>query len=384
MKEQVHVAEVGMKLQGYLLGYEVLQNGVIVQKHRYPRPVKNLVVNTGKAALLYFGPLSTQYNAQSYARLFGYSTATESGVLAYCGRGSGNTAAAVTDTALQTQIGNLTNSFLTGDPNTGTRYDKENGKIIMRVTHDHEQESSDQNINEIGYFAKRNSVNRLFSRIVLPSTISVLTGQQLRTIYQLEVSIAPWTAATNSPSITGWTTAGQHRLEGYMPATSTTFGSVANSFLPTINTSGADVPPYNATTSANAPGVLLGGLGDSSAIDPPTNASLQPWCGAVCMRGSSYSFNTLGDVLSLPNASATVFCAGYGTESSGTVSVQVGSIAVDQTYRDTTWIFQPNWTGYSSITIYAITMNGYTHIFDTPVTKSDTQRLTLVRRVSIT
>jgi hypothetical protein len=53
----------------------------------------------------------------------------------------------------------------------------------------------------------------MFSRIVLPSPISLTAGQSLRLIYQLQITITPTTPQAATPTITGWPVA---------PAVSTT------------------------------------------------------------------------------------------------------------------------------------------------------------------
>ena len=350
-----------MKLQGYLLGYEVLQEGVIVQSHRYAKPVKNMVVNSGKD-LMFNSTLGDS------TRLFGYNSSS-SGILGHCGRGSSSTPVSATDTGLLAKIGNSTSTFLTGDPNTGTRYDRENGKVIMRVTHDHEAESSDQNINELGWYGL---TTVLFSRVVLPSTITVLTGQALRTIYQLEVSISPIVAASCAPSITGWTTDGDYRFECLFPATSTTFCDTDFNLFPVLNTNGSsDVLAYSYSTDSAG----LYGCGYISG-------NLQ--FSGVTMYGTAQTFNTFGTAVAQPTASSTVYNAlfNYGN-SSGTATGTLQSYTAGNFYRDRTLVFQPNWTGYSSISIYAMRLFGLMYIFDNPQTKTNTQRLTLNYRISV-
>lgn len=371
-----------MKLQGYLLGYEVLQGGVIVQSHRYAKPVKNLVVNSGKNALM------TVQNSNSatmspatgnYYPRFGVKNSENSGVLAYCARGTSTTAVTVTDTALGNQIGNKTSTILAGDPHTGTRFDKENGKVIMRITHDHENESADRNINELGWFGVQNSVSQMFSRIVLPSTITVLTGQSLRTIYQLEVTITPTVATSCAPSITGWTTDGDYRWECAFPATSTTFAthsSTAFILFDTIDTAGyavsMDFPGGNPTDG--------GGL--LAAVDSLSLAS-KGGC-RFTAYGTAQTFNTFGTRIGDPYPSSTVFTAfNQNYYSSGSASYTTQNYTPGNFYRDRILVFEPNWTGYSSINVYAMRISGLMYIFDNPQTKTNTQRLTLNYRISV-
>lgn len=364
-EKELPCINMSMKLQGYLLGYDVLQGGVIVNSHRYAKPVMNLVVNTGKDLLL------TAANDANFA-LFGYVTSTlgnaNNGALAFCHRGSGTTAPASTDTGLQTPIGNKTSTFLSGDPNTGTRYDRENGKVVMRVTHDHEIESADSNINELGWFGSYSGSYKMFSRIVLPSTITVLTGQALRTVYQLEVSITPITPTSCAPSISGWTTDGDYRWEALFPTTSTVFGSIPMNLMPTIGTSGSPVK-----TGSIAP--------DNHGLVP---SLFQSYLSSikVSLFGSTKTFNSFGTAPTSEAASSTVYNVGRDA-SGGNSSIATQAYTNGSFYRDVVIIMQPNWTGYSSISVYAMRLFGLMYIFDNPQTKTNTQRLTITYRVSV-
>lgn len=84
-EKELPCINMSMKLQGYLLGYDVLQGGVIVKSHRYSVPVKNLVVNTGKDFLMKVSNSPTTTVNESLTTSvprFGYSSAGASGVLA--------------------------------------------------------------------------------------------------------------------------------------------------------------------------------------------------------------------------------------------------------------------------------------------------------------
>lgn len=367
-----------MKLQGYLLGYEVLQGDIVVQKHTYETPVKNLVVDSGKDFLMKSNnSLSTTTTCLmtglvSYP-VFGYLSGSNSGVLGFCGRGSGSTSAAASDTGLQAPIGNKTSTILAGDPNTGTRFDREAGKVVMRVTHDHETESTDQNINELAWFGYGSSAYVMFSRIVVPSTITVLTGQKLRTIYQLEVSISPTVSTSVSPTITGWTTEGDYRWECAFPATSSTFTSPP----------AADFSLFDTLyTTGTTPGTSSVVYPDTAGLRAASQSSSGN--GVVTMYGSSKTFNSFGTRTSNETASATIYQAFSASSSSGTATSTTANYTDGNFYRDCTYVFDPNWTGYASISVYAMRIRGLMYIFDTPQTKSNTQRLTLVYRISVT
>ena len=373
-EEKIISAGMTMKLQGYLLGYSVLQNGVIVQNHTYSTPVKNLVVNSGKNYLLKANNSTSDVgsNIQVCGARFGKNNISgNSGVLAFCARGSGTTPATVNDTGLAARIGNYATSVLSSNPNTGTCFDRANGKVIMRVTHDHEVEAADRNINELGWFGNTTASPVMFSRLILPSTITVLTGQSLRTVYQLEVSLSPVSSTPVAPSITGWTTDGDYRWECAFPATSSTLAThdpSAFSLFDTVGTGG------NMSAA-----ISLGDYTDGGGLV----ACYSPQ--AITMYGVAQSFNSFGSRVGTPAPSSTVYNAGSGilTNSAGTSAVTVQNYTNGNFYRDSTLVCEPNWTGYSSISIYAIRFRGLMYIFDNPQTKTNTQRLTLNYRISI-
>lgn len=224
-----------LSLKGYIVGIQVIEKGVVVQDvpafhtvevggKKVPCVAPNMILNSGRDHIA----------AAPISYCFGWAA-----------RGTSSTPAAVGQKFLGAQLGNRTNAYVAGAPNCGTAYDRENGIIKMRRTYDFPMETSDKAINEIG-FAPRNAaqsdtadIYALLSRIVLPVTVSVLTGQQLRVTYELTVTLSPITDTAASPAITGWTTDGQSRLMGYFPATDATYTSKTNSFLASVNTNGA-------------------------------------------------------------------------------------------------------------------------------------------------
>ena len=367
------LVESKIKLQGYAIGYEILEGGKVVQKHTYPEPVKNLVVSAGKD---YFCNIGAD-NALNLST-------------AWMARGSGSTPAAAGNTQLESQIGNRTNTILSGDPYTGVKYTAATGLIQARKTYDSEVETSDQNINEIGIFANSTDAP-MFARIVLPSTVTVTTGQQLRLTYELQITVGPIVSTSSSPSITGWTTAGQSRLEGTLPTT-TSFGSgfgtgpggtyeSTNQFIATWDNSGNDPVNtfgqsyYYSGQSYLNPGVIPDKqsygttyYGDFEAFDAKT-------------------FNTFGDTYTKGTGAApNNFRVNYPQNNSttGSATYVIDPYVAGTFYRDTVVTLQPNFPdGLDATAIKAIRCRGLTHIFDTPVAKLNTQRLTLTFRVTI-
>lgn len=359
-----------IKLQGYAIGYEILEKGVVVRKHTYPVPVKNLVVSAGKDAFCSLG----------ISGALGYVTQ-------YLARGSGSTPAAAGNTQLESQIGNRTNSILSGDPYTGVKYTAATGLIQARKTYDSEVEISDQNINEIGIFQNASGAP-MFARIVLPATVTVLTGQQLRLTYELQITLAPIAETVASPTITGWTTTGVSRLEGKFPTT-TSFGSgfgpyynglyaSTNDFIPTWDSSGVTHGAYN--NDAYGKWYLNPGTLPENSRGYETSYTFE-WF-------DSKTFNTFGDpyVVGTGVAPNNVRVNDYtgSNSAAGTATAVVQPYVAGTFYRDLKVTMEPNFPGGLDATnIKAIRCRGVTHIFDTPVQKLNTQRLTLVFRVSV-
>jgi hypothetical protein len=120
----------------------------------------------------------------------------------------------------QTQLSNevkRTNTYLTGSPNcmstdTGTQ-------VQLRRTYDFSVETGTVNYTEIGFSWTNTGANTTFSRILLPAPVQVLSGQQLRIVYELRISYAPTTPQSGSATINGWPispatgTAGQYCIQ---------------------------------------------------------------------------------------------------------------------------------------------------------------------------
>lgn len=350
-----------IKLQGYAIGYEILEKGVVVRKHTYPVPVKNLVVSNGKDMFC-----STELRSP-----LNYVTA-------YLGRGSGSTPAAAGNTQLEAQIGNRTNQILAGDPYTGVKYTAATGLIQARKTYDSEVESSDQNINEIGIFSQATGTSYLFARIVLPATVTVLTGQQLRLTYELQITISPIAETVSSPIITGWTTAGVSRLEGTFPNT-TSYGNGlgTNQFLQLWNNSGTESGAPEPVELFLNPSTLPYGYYYGRLI---TNFE---WF-------DSKTFNTFGATYTTGTGAAPnnvridIDGDTHSNSAAGTATAVIQPYVAGTFYRDLVITAQPNFPdGLDATNIKAIRCRGLTHIFDTPVQKLNTQRLTLTFRVTI-
>ena len=360
--EQRILLNTGIKMRGYVNGYEILQNGVIVKSVDYtrifPRGIPNMVVNAGKDA----------YGSDAAG------TAGPAYVTNYFGRGSGSSPSTATMTDLEAVIGNRSKSWVSGHPYTGIRFTKATGLIEARKTVDFEVESSDQNINEIATFTASTG-GAMFSRIVLPATVTVLTGQQLRLTYTLEITIAPVSSISVAPTITGWTTDGYARLEGIFPDTTTTFvtGTNTNDFLGLWDSNGIAVSDTNNRyLTPNLKGQLRY-TGYSGYIT-----------GLKIYKSSTKStFNTFGSAV----VNGDYYFEAYNDNSSpGTASSVLESYVNGNYYRDLTVTLQANWPAGTDLTgdnaIKCIFCRGICIIFDTAQVKLNPQKLVLVFRVS--
>lgn len=380
-KEIVKFIEKKIRVQGYVIGYEILQGGLTVCKHTYDKPVKNMIVNSGK---------------DGWCARFGSGTSTGGTIpqqTIYAARGSGSTPTAATMEELESQIGNRTNQYLNGDPNTGTRYNRETGTIYMRRTYDFEVETSNQNINEVGLFpaATTNTANdsaMMFSRVVLPATVTVLADQQLRLTYEIQVTVGPIASTPSAPSITGWTTDGDSQLVGTFPATSTIYGSQSNAFISIIRDNGGSNPPIIPECGFIEPGVYCSDYYYSANIyhesalsySSHSNDTLAPlWFWA------SSTLSPFGDAVSLPAVSPGVsghVNSKYDVYSPGSWTATLHAYTRGNFYRDREIVMQANCPGVD-FSFGAYKICGLKHVFDAPQTKLTTQRLTLVLRISI-
>jgi len=381
-KEIVKFIEKKIRVQGYVIGYEILQGGLTVCKHTYDKPVKNMIVNSGK---------------DGWCAHFGAITAMTGGSIpeqtTYAARGSGSTPTAATMEELESQIGNRTNQYLNGDPNTGTRYNRGTGTIYMRRTYDFEIETSNQNINEVGLFPAATTDTAtdsamMFSRVVLPATVTVLADQQLRLTYEIQVTIGPISPTPAAPVITGWTTDGDAQLVGEFPETSAIYGSSGNAFIAVISSTGDQV------NLSNSYSLLEPGAVDASAYtyfeDERTTSNLtvdsytgEPHILPTAFWASS-TLEAFGSYWSppavSPGVSGHINCA--AESSPGSWNAKLHAYTRGNFYRDREIVMQANCPGVD-FSFGAYKICGLKHVFDDPQSKLTTQRLTLVLRISI-
>jgi len=108
---------------------------------------------------------------------------------------------AVNQTGLDTET-KRTSTYLTGAGNCGTSWTSTSS--AQTRTFDFSIEGSNINYTELGWSASGSAGNNLFSRTLISGgTVTVLTGQGLRVIYTLTITV-PSSTSTGSYAITGW------------------------------------------------------------------------------------------------------------------------------------------------------------------------------------
>jgi len=194
---------------------------------------------------------------------------------------------AVNQTGLDTEV-KRSNSYLTGSGNCGTSNTSSSQSMLR--TYDFSAEGSNINYSELGWSYTTSSGSNLFSRTLISGgTVTVLTGQSLRVVYTLTVTV-PSTNSSGSYAITGWPVAPSTLLTGNY--------NLGNPFsvtvLGTVNTSGG-----SSVNSASAYEI-----GDASFIGGG-NSALRIATGTTLPTfGNNYSAGTT-------SASSTIARASY-------------------------------------------------------------------------
>lgn len=168
----------------------------------------------------------------------------------------------VNQTGLDTEV-KRTHVFLNGTGNTGTS--DASGVRTYKVTHDFSAEVSNTNYSELGWSNLTGVGSNLNARsLVSGGTVTVLIGQQLRTIHQLAMTPGPVTSTSGTYSITGWPVApatdtnGNYMIPG--PFISDTYG-----FLDTGGGSGGGINDVGVVATAIK-------LATGSTLPAPNNA----------------------------------------------------------------------------------------------------------------
>jgi len=108
----------------------------------------------------------------------------------------------VGQTSLATEV-KRSNTYLTGTGNTETT--RSGSTFTHRRTYDFSVETGNVNYSEIGFSHTGTVAANINTRALFSGgAVTVLTGQQLRVIYDFLVTVSPTTSTAVEPTITGW------------------------------------------------------------------------------------------------------------------------------------------------------------------------------------
>lgn len=241
-------------------------------------------------------------------------------------------------------------SYLTGVGHCGSSV-AANVATYLR-TYDFAQETSSVTYKEVGLaWTTTAAATTIFSRILLPETLSLVSTQRLRLVYQLEATFLPTSSQyTYNATVTGWPVS---------PATNTNMTeSIQQMWVSSINTSG-----FSSTTYA--------------ALEPPSVGARN--C-AFWASTNSQSLVTFGDT--------PVNRANFGDADTATSTADVyvnGSYTV---YKNATFgLSQMNYAtlrsfgfgAHSPTSYYAYGTNGqaFAMLFEQSQSKYNTQTLSM-------
>lgn len=263
------------------------------------------------------------------------------GVMVFCRVGTSNTAAAVGQTTLFNQLKSSNSYVITAGAN-GSSSDTGAGTRTHKRTFQFTAEVSNVNYNEVGFSNLGGSGDNLFSRVVFPATVTVNTGEILRVVYQLRLSVGQ-TITSQAVSISGGGFDGEGDIR------------VCGSFdqlFGTINSNGSE--------TVNEASWILGRTG----------------------RPSYLLTNT-----AFPGVNTNITPTYVGTSQSDSASGNsTGTYTAGNFFKDLTYSWPPTTPANSVSTIRAISLSGVTNcplwILDSAQSKANTQTLSLVNRIS--
>ena len=176
----------------------------------------------------------------------------------YCAVGTGTGTPAVSDTGLGSEVAR-TDTMLTGSGNCGTSY--ASLAFTMRRTHDFDPVSSPQNFTELIWsHVSTAGANANIRVLISGGTVSLTTGQQLRTVHGLTANCSPTKTQSGTITVANWPM-------GTATSTAGTWAWQALGFS-TVDTSGGNV---NATTPLEPVG------GEQWAVKVHGSCTLNTW-----------------------------------------------------------------------------------------------------------
>jgi len=220
-----------------------------------------------------------------------------------------------------------TGTYLTGSPNCET---SRTGSILRhRRTFDFSVEVTNTTFSEIGLCWAISGANTHFSRIV-PPPIPVLSGQFLRVVYELSLTLSPTLPSHVNPPIGGWpvspatTNDGDEMLQ-YVGMSSIVSASGATSSFDNGGTT-------NEPSGFGSPNSMWVSS-DSSALElfAQTPVSRTGQLGTSVVTAAPYTQNSF--------VQDKVGTFNVGQANSNSIrSIGIGSSTLSQIYRDTGWM----------------------------------------------
>lgn len=263
----------------------------------------------------------------------------------------------VNQTGLDTES-KRSNTYLTGSSNCNTTV--VGSVVTMKRTYDFSAESGSVNYAEVGFSWTATAGGNLFSRILLSGgAVTVLSGQQLRLVYELALTCSPTSAEAIDAAITGWPIS---------PATTTEGDQAWQQLgLRVVDTLGASV------SWGSGPGT--GGSGAGDCNEPSKSSSINSRLG-IFISPSSAALGTFATSSSDRSTNAAY-------KEATTDAYVTGSF--ERVRQATFSTSEANRTDFRSIGMFAETsLNGpdassigFALLFDEAQTKANTHTLKL-------
>lgn len=354
---QYKCPEVSLKLSGKLKAlYVINKDGSVAQKYEN---IPNLITNAGKDRIL--GNLPGIASCLDFFHL-----------------GTSNTAVSASDTGLGAWVKSTSSLFVADSTTTGTTWNALTGTIVLRQTRDFSAETGAITYREfaVGYGSAN---NQTINRLLLPSDLNLTADQQVRATFDLTVTLSPYTVSSTNPTITGWTTTGENRID-------TLFGqgdTLTNFGFPFeyIKSDGSKTGFVSLGGFSRDAGGILPQLFDADTAGPTTNPTLAPLYNTTNTARQKYglalftsavgAWNTFGELMTLPSVQTLTNCTStFKTYTNGNY------------YRDIEVVVPPNASG-TNFSVHGFKFNGLLVKFNTPQTKATTHRLVINGRISI-
>lgn len=242
-----------------------------------------------------------------------------------------------------------TNNYLTGAPDCEST--RSGSVITHRRTFDFGNPVGNTTYEEVGFSHSASQTNNLNSRALISGGVSVTTSQQLRVIYEFQVTLSPTSPSAKTFSITNWPVAPALGTDG-----DEQFGKVG---LSAVNSGTGATTTFDITTNVNEPSVT-----STTRIWLSTSDAAQGTFPTAVERSSGQTVAT--SVVSLSSYSS-------------------GSFLIDKSV--TFAVGEANGTEWRSMGICSgsspgVPTIGFDCLFDEDQTKENTHTLTLAFRYS--